>query len=207
MHSAGASRADREAGAGVRNVHGAAAVPGGAWARLLRGCGAAAGGGSSERGGPNPPRAVALSTATARDPGHRHLNQDGGRAGPPEHAQSRAGSGSSKLCAGFGVPCTFLWLRTLGRIPPSLQPLRQCWTPCCGASTTWVSVAPERRRPRTARRIPDAAGPRGPHDLLAPGRQAGLPLRRLPLRDLLTHMLADLSLSSLCGKGKIRACN
>lgn len=90
-HSAGAGRADREAGAGrARNVHGAAAVPGGAWACLLRGCGAAAGGGSFERGGSKPPRAVALRTATARDTGRRHLSQDGGRAGPPaEHAQER----------------------------------------------------------------------------------------------------------------------
>lgn len=91
-HSAGAGRADREAGAGrIRNVHGAAAVPGGAWACLLRGCGAAAGGGSFERGGSKPPRAVALRTATARDPGRRHLSQDGGRSGPPaEHAAPEA---------------------------------------------------------------------------------------------------------------------
>lgn len=90
-HSAGAGRADREAGAGrVRNVHGAAAVPGGAWACLLCGCGAAAGGGSFERGGSKPPRAVALRTATALDLGRRHLSQDGGRSGPPaEHAQER----------------------------------------------------------------------------------------------------------------------
>lgn len=74
-HTARAGRADRESGAGgARNIHGAAAVPGGAWAGLLRFCGAAAGGGSFERGGSHTPRTVALRTATARDPGHRHLN-------------------------------------------------------------------------------------------------------------------------------------
>lgn len=87
-HTARAGRADRESGAGgARNVHGAVAVPGGAWADLLRGCGAAAGGGSFERGGSHPPRVVALPTATARDPGHRHLNQARGRAGPVTHAR------------------------------------------------------------------------------------------------------------------------
>lgn len=87
-HTARAGRADRESGAGgARNVHGAAAVPGGAWAGLLRGCGAATGGGSFERGGSHPPRVVALRTATALDPGHRHLNQARGGAGPVTHAQ------------------------------------------------------------------------------------------------------------------------
>lgn len=75
-HTARAGRADRESGAGgARNVHGAATVPGGAWTGLLHGCGAAAGGGSFERGGSHRPRAVALRTATTRDAGHRHLNQ------------------------------------------------------------------------------------------------------------------------------------
>lgn len=87
-HTARAGRADRESGAGgARNVHGAAAVPGGAWAGLLHRCSAAAGGGSFARGGSRLPRTVALRTATARDPGHRHLNQARGRAGTVTHAQ------------------------------------------------------------------------------------------------------------------------
>ncbi|XP_036292225.2 uncharacterized protein C1orf131 homolog isoform X2 [Pipistrellus kuhlii] len=59
-------------------------VPGGAWAAVLGGGGGgvAAGGGSSARGGPTSPRAVAPSATAARDPGRRHLGQDGSRAGP-----------------------------------------------------------------------------------------------------------------------------
>lgn len=87
-HTARAGRADRESGAGgARNIHGAAAVPGGAWAGLLQGYGVAAGGGSFERGGSHTPRTVALRTATALDPEYRHLNQARGRAGPVTHAQ------------------------------------------------------------------------------------------------------------------------
>lgn len=62
-------------------IHAAAAVPGVACDSLLSSGGAAAVGGSSARGGPTSPRAAAPSTAAPQDPGRRHLNQDGSRAG------------------------------------------------------------------------------------------------------------------------------
>lgn len=80
-------------------IHAAAAVPGVAWASVLSSGGGAAVGGSSARGGPTSPRAAAPSTAPPQDPGRRHLNQDGSRAGTCG-ARSRSETGSGRRAAG-----------------------------------------------------------------------------------------------------------
>ncbi|XP_066092142.1 uncharacterized protein C1orf131 homolog isoform X2 [Saccopteryx bilineata] len=61
--------------------------PGRGWDALLGGGGVAAGGGSSAQGGPTSPRTtVPLPATVARDPGRRHLGQDGSRAGTEARA-------------------------------------------------------------------------------------------------------------------------
>ena len=72
--------------------------PGVAWDSLLSSGGAAAVGGSSVRGGPTSPRAAAPSTATPQDPGRRHLNQDGSRAGT-HGARNPSVTGSGRRAA------------------------------------------------------------------------------------------------------------
>lgn len=57
----------------------------------------AAGGGSSAGGGPTSPRAVAPSATAPRDPGRRHLSQDGSRAGT---CGARAAGGTRKRARG-----------------------------------------------------------------------------------------------------------
>lgn len=87
-------------------IHAAAVVPGVACDSLLSGGGGAAVGGSSARGGPTSPRAAAPSTAAPQDPGRRHLNQDGSRAGTCG-APSPSETGSGRRAAGGpqDLPC------------------------------------------------------------------------------------------------------
>lgn len=87
--SAGTGGADGETG--VRRtgrIHGAVAVPGGAWDATLGDGSVASGGGSSAQGGPTSPKAAAPSATAPQGPGRRHLTQDGSRAGTWARAQS-----------------------------------------------------------------------------------------------------------------------
>lgn len=179
-HRAEAGRADREAGTGgARNVHGATAVPGGAWALCYTPVVQPLGVDLPNWAAPTRPGRWLSVRPPHRTPGTAILT--GPRRAPPpvprSTRRSRAGSGSG-LWAGFGGPYRFPWRRRENPTPLSLPALRHCWTPCCGPSTTWVSVASERRWPRTARYIPDSAGARVTR---SPGAMpAGLTLRRLP---------------------------
>lgn len=69
---------------------------------MLSGGGAAAGGGSSALGGPTSPRAAAPSAAAPQDPGRRHLNQDGSRAGTCDARAQRVGTRKCGCPAGCG---------------------------------------------------------------------------------------------------------
>ena len=150
--SPGTGGADGETGLGwTGRIHAAAAVPGVAWDSLLSSGGAAAVGGSSARGGPTSPRAAAPSTATPQDPGRRHLNQDGSRAGtqgarnPSETGSGRrAAAGPRDLCCpaaarrphdGSGAPVGDLRASRFsgpsGHFAP--EPLRLWWVPGLGA--------------------------------------------------------------------------
>lgn len=131
-------------------------------------------------------------------PGAAILARTEAAQGLPRSTRRSAGSGSTALWAEFEDQCRCPWRRWRreNRTQQSLLALRHSWMRCCGPSTTWVSLAPERRRLRTAGRIPDTAGPRatrnrlGSPDLLAPCRPA------LPLRASLSETFSPTSWST-----------
>lgn len=106
------------------------------------------------QGGPTSPRAAAPSAAALQDPGRRHLNQDGSRAGTCD-ARARAQRVRTRKCGRPGGLWaarrwqTPPWPRSGDRRPPRLRVLRHFWMPCSGTSTTSVSEGP--RSPRGER--------------------------------------------------------
>lgn len=148
-------------------------------------------------------------------PGAAILARTEAAQGLPRSTLRSAGSGSTAFWAVFEDQCRCPWRRRRwrheNRTPRSLLALRHSWMRCCGPSTTWVSLAPERRRLRTTGRIPDAAGPRatrnrlGSPDLLAPCRRP-YPCVPPSLRPSHPHLGRPFTLFLAVWERKIKTC-